>query len=553
MEQIKTAEFGSVEEVLETIKKQKPNEKQKKEWKEALMGSLSLLHLCFHFLDLFKEKIFDAKDGKIIFESVLKSKDEDALREATFMAPSLLKEKAIDFSLCEQIVKKYINTYSMKRTIFEDDLTPEDVCLLFKAKLLSREEITKWGNLKLKNLNEQSKQNIIYKFLKNGIMLASKDQLENMISDTMIGNDISQMTRLVAELYGTKHISDQLLDDYFNVLLFEGKTTDFLYAIVKLEKTGVLTQQECRVMHNMDVLKSNFKPKTVEQAMKSPLYSEIVIEMLLNSLDLSILISEFDIETKTSSNNLFDVAINVINEAEKNHVTYAKAEIMTKLIEFVEAYYYKKFLNNQNLKQVKDLLIKEDDWLFSQRLENFECLFEINSKIFSDEDLKTAKKQFINQIKEQQKNQDLTQSYSLISNLDFSMINWSKYFTPQDKKLIKEITTAMQKISKEELNPIIEKINAESILELQKRKTKKSGAKTVKKTKTTSKPKATKNNVSNKKPATKKVESKTKANQKAKKSPLKKEVKKTTKKPAMKTVKKPITKTSKRSSVKKTR
>lgn len=535
MEQIKTAEFDSVEEVLETIKNQKPNEKQKKEWKEALMGSLSLLHLCFHFLDLFKEKIFDAKDGKIIFENVLKSKDEDALRETTFIATSLLKEKAIDLALCEQIVKKYVNTYSMKRTIFEDDLTSDDVCSLFKAKLLSREEITKWGNLKLKNLNEQSKENVIYKFLKNGIMLVSKNELDNMISNTMIGSDISQMTRLVAELYGTKYVDDQLLDDYFNVLLFEGKTTDFLYAIVKLEKTGVLTQQECRVMHNMDVLKSNFKPKTVEQAMKSPLYSEIVIEMLLNSLDLSILISEFDIETKTSSNNLFEVAINVISEAQKSNVTYAKAELITKLIEFVEAYYYKKFLSSQKLKQVKELLIKEDDWLFTQRLENFECLFEINSKIFSDEDLKTAKKQFINQIKEQQ-TKDLTQCYSLISNLDFSMINWNKYFTPQDKSLIKGITKALQEISKEELKPMIEKINSESVSELQKRKAKKTPTKLVKKTKTTTKAKATatKAKASNKKTTAKKAETKTKSKTEKKQNKTTKPATKSTKKASVK-------------------
>ena len=62
MKQDKVVAFENIDQVLEAIKAQKPNDKQKREWREALLNSLSLPHLATHFLELFKTKIFDIKE-----------------------------------------------------------------------------------------------------------------------------------------------------------------------------------------------------------------------------------------------------------------------------------------------------------------------------------------------------------------------------------------------------------------------------------------------------------------------------------------------------------
>ena len=67
MEQDKVVEFENVEQVIETIKKQKPNLKQKQEWRDALLNSLTLEHLATHFVELFQIGVLSQKDSKQIF------------------------------------------------------------------------------------------------------------------------------------------------------------------------------------------------------------------------------------------------------------------------------------------------------------------------------------------------------------------------------------------------------------------------------------------------------------------------------------------------------
>ena len=70
MKQDKVAEFENVDEVIEAIKKQKPNLKQKQEWRTALLNSLTLEHISTHFLELFQAKIFSLEDSKKIFGTI---------------------------------------------------------------------------------------------------------------------------------------------------------------------------------------------------------------------------------------------------------------------------------------------------------------------------------------------------------------------------------------------------------------------------------------------------------------------------------------------------
>ena len=537
MKQDKVAEFENVDEVIEAIKKQKPNLKQKQEWRTALLNSLTLEHISTHFLELFQAKIFSLEDSKKIFGTILKTNDKKAMAITTERAPELLKAKAIEPTLCKKIVNEYIKKYSNTIDFTQDEISPELIAKLFKAKLLTKENVVEWANIKMSYMDPRYARNILYELLSNGANIISNNEWEFIVDDVFSSNDLGQMTRFMANMANTKFVDEDLIDEYFNILLFKGQTSDFVYAINELEKTGILTQKECRVMHNMDVLKANFKPRTIEMAMTSKLYSEIVVDMLLDSLELSILISEFDIENKTTIKNLFDVAVKVFAEAKKNKVTYGRSELVSSLVYFVEAYFGKQFFTPANLKQVKDILLEEDDWLHTARLESFECLMELSPKLISHDELLIAKKQIVKQIKEEQKTGDTTQSYFLISDLDFSIIDWKSLLSSQEKTLFNKIVSenTVEDVDKKTLNPMIEAISAQSVAELKKKKGKKTNSgleKQIKKitmeavmeTKKTTKPAA-------KKPAAKKAPAKTAA---AKKPAAKTAAKKPAAKPAAK-------------------
>ena len=149
MEQDKVVEFEDVTEVIKTIKTQKPNLKQKKEWRDALLNSLTLEHLVTHFGELFKLGIFSQKDSKQIFGTVLKTIDKNAMAITTEFAPELLKAKAIDFSLCQKIVREFIKNYSNTIDFSQDEIEPELIAQLFKSKVLTKEEVVKWANIKM--------------------------------------------------------------------------------------------------------------------------------------------------------------------------------------------------------------------------------------------------------------------------------------------------------------------------------------------------------------------------------------------------------------------
>ena len=540
MEQDKVVEFENVEQVIDTIKKQKPNLKQKQEWREALLNSLTLEHLATHFVELFQLGILSQKDSKQIFGTALKTIDKNAMAITTDIAPELLKAKAIDFSLCQKIVREYIKNYSSTINFTQDEISPELIAKLFKLKVLTKEEVVEWANERMSYMDPRYARNILYQLLSNGANIISNKEWDFIVDDVFVSNDIGQMTRLMANMANTKYVNEDLIDEYFNVLLFKGQTSDFVYAINELEKTGILTQRECRVMHNMDVLKSNFKPRTVEMAMTSKLYSEIVVDMILDSLELSILISEFDIENKTTIKNLFDVAVKVFEEVKKNKITYGKSELVSNIVYFVEAYYAKNFFTPSNLKQVKAILLEDGDWLHSQRLECYECLMELNPKLITKEDLLVAKKQIFKQIKEEQKTGDTTQSYFLISDMEFSIIDWNSIFTKQEKTMLQQIVreNTIEDVEESTLEPMIEAISSQSLAEFKKKKKvgknsnlekqiKKITMEAVMETKKTTKPAA-------KKPAAKpaaKKEVKAAAKPAAKKAPAKKPA---AKKPAAK-------------------
>ena len=273
-------------------------------------------------MEFFQLKIFNQKDCKDIFGKIQKTKDKNAMAITTERAPDLLKAKAIEFPVCQKIVREYLKNYSNTIDFSQDEIPSELVAKLFKLKVLTKEDVIEWANIKMSYMDPRYSRNILYKLLASGANIISNNEWDFVVDDVFSSNDLGQMTRLISNMAGTKYINDDLIDEYFNVLLFKGQTSDYVYAINELEKTGILTQKECRVMHNMDVLKSNFKPRTIEMAMTSTLYSEIVVDMILDSLELSTLISEFDIENKTTIKNLFDVAIKIFEEAKKNKVAY---------------------------------------------------------------------------------------------------------------------------------------------------------------------------------------------------------------------------------------
>ena len=360
-------------------------------------------------------------------------------------------------------------------------LTPYDYASFYKTKLLSLEEVAKWAEMRMNKMDSRYASTTIFKLLGCGVPVLNSKEWSYMLNDVFDSGDIGQMTRLVSNLYGTKYIDDEIMEEYFDTLLFKGKTTDYIYAISELKNTGALTQDECRVMHNMDVLHSNFKPATIEMAMSSELYSQIIVDMALNSLELSCLISDLLIENKNSIKNLFDVGIKIYNESIKNNSDYCLCELVSSLVYLVEAYYEQKLITPNMLKEIKDILLNDADWLHFQRLELFECLFNLSNKIFSKEELIIAKNQIIKQIKKAQKEQD-TSAYYLICDLDYSVINWRELLSPQEKRLFSQIKkeNEVEDFGDEDENEI-DAINTMSVMEYKKthKKTDQKNLKTI--------------------------------------------------------------------------
>ena len=496
----KTVVYDDVEQILQEIKEQKPTQKQKNEWREALINSLTLPHLSAHFLELFKAKIFSKEDGVWLLNRIQENKDELALTLVLQDCDSFLKFKIADTKVLKAIASIFMDNFAkdsdfcdmldiamlyslkiiskqnalkliaIKNNNTETMLTPYDYAQFYKIKLLSLSEVEKWAEQRMNKMDVRYASTTIFKLLYYGVPIVGSKEWGLILNDIFDSGDIGQMTRLVANLYGTKYVDDEIMEEYFDTLLFKGKTTDYIYAVSELKNTGALTQDECRVMHNMDVLHSNFKPATIEKAMSSELYSQIIVDMALNSLELSCSIADLAIENKDSVKNLFDVGIKIYKESIKNNTDYCLNEVVSGLVYLVEAYYDQKFITLNMLKEIKEILLKEEDWIHSNRLELFECLFNLNNKIFSNEELLDAKNQFIKQLKEARKNQDTVSAYYLICDLTSSYINWEELLTATDKKLFNEIIkeNEVEEVLSPEDESAINAINTMSVMEYKK-------------------------------------------------------------------------------------
>jgi len=496
----KTVIYDDIDQILQAVKEQKPTQKQKNEWREALINSLTLPHLSAHFLELFKAKIFSKEDGVWLLSRILENKDELAITLVLQDADNFLKLKIADKKLLKTMASVFMDNFakdsdfcdmiditmlysleiiskqnalkliSIKNQNPETMLTPYDYASFYKSKLLSLEEVAKWAEQRMNKMDSRYASTTLFKLLSCGVPILGMKEWGLVLNDVFDSGDIGQMTRLVANLYGTKYVDDDIMEEYFDTLLFKGKTTDYIYAVSELKDTGALSQDECRVMHNMDVLHSNFKPATIEMAMSSELYSQIIVDMALNSLELSCLISDLSIENKNSVKNLFDVGIKIYNESIKNNIDYCLSEIVSAIVYLVEAYYDQKFITPNMLKEIKEILLNDSDWIHSQRLELFECLFNINNNIFSKEELIIAKNQIIKQIKKAQKEQD-TSAYYLICDLDYSVINWKELLTPQEKKIFSQIIkeNEVEEVLSDEDEKAVNAINTMSVMEYKKK------------------------------------------------------------------------------------
>ena len=131
----KTVIYDDIDQILQAVKEQKPTQKQKNEWRTALINSLTLPHLSAHFLELFKAKIFSKEDGVWLLNRILENKDELALTLVLQDADNFLKLKIADKKLLKQMALVFMDNFA-KDSDFCDMI---DITLLYSLGLISKQ------------------------------------------------------------------------------------------------------------------------------------------------------------------------------------------------------------------------------------------------------------------------------------------------------------------------------------------------------------------------------------------------------------------------------